>query len=167
MASKVWRPFFPFNHYILGLEDDIRQEIFESTYQKVLLNILYTSEILSVDVRAILKSFELTEAQFNILRILAGSYPSSLTPGDIKKVMIFKKSDMTRLIDRLSKKRLVSRKVCLQNRRQVDLMITKKGQNLLLKINPIISEQIYGQLSLKLTEKEAQTLSKLLDKIRY
>lgn len=151
----------------MGIEEDIKQVKFESAYHKVLLNILYTSEIISDDIRTILKSFELTEPQYNILRILAGSFPSSLTPGDIKRVMIFKKSDLTRLMDRLSKKGLVSRKVCLHNRRQVDILITKKGQNLLEKINPMITDIVYGKISNKLTEKEAQTLSKLLDKIRF
>jgi len=158
--------FLVINHKILGLEEDIKQKKFESSFQKALLNIIYTSEILSDDVRTILKSFELTEPQYNILRILAGSFPESLSPRDIKKVMIFKKSDMTRLMDRLSKKALVSRKVCLQNRRQVDILITKKGQNLLDKVNPQISEKVYGRLSDKLTVKEAQALSNVLDKIR-
>lgn len=150
----------------MGLEEDIRQHKFESNFQKVLLNILYTSEFLSNSIRPILKSFKLTEPQYNILRILAGSHPQSLTPGEIKKVMIFKRSDLTRMMDRLNTKDLISRKICPENRRKVNINITPKGMDLLNKINPMISEGTNIQLANKLTKAEVDQLNKLLDKLR-
>lgn len=150
----------------LGLQEDIKQKNFESAFQKVLLNILYTSEYFSNKVRSILKSFDLTEPQFNILRILAGSNPKSLSPGDIKKVMVFKRSDLTRMMDRLESKELIKRKICPENRRQVNINITESGLKVLSKVNPVINQEIYSDISHNINEKEADILSQLLDKLR-
>ncbi|MCX7723608.1 MAG: MarR family transcriptional regulator, partial [Verrucomicrobiae bacterium] len=83
----------------------------------------------------VLSKFDLTPQQFNLLRILRGQYPSPASISLIKERMLDKMSDASRLVDRLIQKKLVERKICSQDRRKVDVIITRKGLKLLEKID--------------------------------
>ena len=150
----------------MSLEKDIKQATFSSVYQKMVLNIVYTAEWLNRETNQIFKQYSITNSQFNILRILAGSNPTPLSPGAIKEVMIFKSSDLTRLLDRLEKKELVSRILCASNRRKIDVGITEKGLALLGQINPKIQEKTADFYQNKLTVEEAEQMNVWLEKIR-
>lgn len=150
----------------MSLESDIKQKTFSSIHQKMMLNVLYTAEWFNKELGTVFKSFEITNSQFNILRILAGSNPKPLSPGEIKEVMIFKSSDLTRLLDRLEKKELVDRILCPTNRRRIDVGITDKGLTLLGKINPAILEKTKKFYEGKISEEEANLVSDCLEKIR-
>lgn len=150
----------------MSLETDIKQKAFSSIHQKMMLNVLYTAEWLNKELGKVFKSYEITNSQFNILRILAGSNPKPLSPGEIKEVMIFKSSDLTRLLDRLEKKELVNRILCPTNRRRIDVAITDKGLNLLNEINPAILEKTKKFYEEKISEEEAGLVSTCLEKIR-
>ncbi len=78
--------------------------------------------------------------------------------------MIDKSPDLTRLIDRLVKKAYVTRRECVENRRKLDIAITDKGLAVLEKIRPTLNKQFIGQT--KITNQEANELSRILDKIR-
>lgn len=150
----------------MSLEQDIKQEKFINIYHKLVLNIVYTAEWFNQETNAIFKAYGLTRSQFNILRILAGSNPKPLSPGEIKEVMIFKNSDITRLLDRLEKKELVDRILCPTNRRKIDVGITPKGLKLLAEINPKIKEKTTDYYQQKLTEEEAMQMNLWLDQLR-
>ena len=95
-----------------------------------------TSHLLHQPIGPVFKRFDLTQSQYNILRILRGAAPESLTAGTIKERMVNPKSDVTRLMDRLVAKGLISRQLKKDNRREMSIKITKKGLNLLDKIGP-------------------------------
>jgi DNA-binding MarR family transcriptional regulator len=74
---------------------------------------------------------DLTANQYNVLRILRGSHPTRLACGDIAERMIARDPDITRLVDRLSRRGLVSRARGRRDRRVVEVGITGKGQQIL------------------------------------
>ena len=78
--------------------------------------------------------------------------------------MIDKMSNTSRLVEKLRQKGLVKREICEDNRRQVDIFITEKGIELIDKASEVVESNIHSQTTI--TEKEATTLNKLLDKMR-
>jgi DNA-binding MarR family transcriptional regulator len=108
---------------------------------------------------------DITPQQFNILRILRGSAPNPLSTLQIRERMLEKMSDTSRIVDRLISKGLVKKITCKADRRLVDILITDKGKKLLDRLDARQDEmdRVVGNLS----EKEANILSDLLDKIRH
>jgi DNA-binding MarR family transcriptional regulator len=78
---------------------------------------------------------DLTPNQYNVLRILRGSHPTRLPCGDIGERMIARDPDVTRLVDRLSRRGLVTRVRGRQDRRVVEVGITDKGQQILRSLD--------------------------------
>ena len=109
---------------------------------------------------------QITIPQYNILRILKGSSPQPLSPQDIKKVMLHKKSDLTRMLDRLVTKDLIDRKICPSNRRKMDITITAKGLELLEELNPKVKSITEDKIAEHLSESEAKKANQLIDKMR-
>lgn len=148
----------------MKIEEEIKQRKFINGRQKAHLNILFTANWLVDKTKEVLKPFDLTHQQYNVLRILKGRFPDSCAAYDIKEVMIDKGPDLTRLIDRLIVKDYVTRSECEENRRKLDITITKKGLDLIKKIEPLLKKQLIDQA--KITNKEADELSRILDKMR-
>ena len=148
----------------MKIEEAIKQKSFESPLQKALINLHYTSNYMAAEAKQMFAGFDLTGQQFNVLRILRGSHPRKISPGDIKAVMIDKTPDLTRLIDRMLTKGLVTRAVSESNRRKVDIGITNKGLDLLAEIDPRIRKDM--QEFDRITSEEAEELSRILDKLR-
>jgi len=148
----------------MKLEDEIRQKNFRSEYQKLAVNIFFTHGWLDSKFSSLLKKFDITLNQFNILRILRGQYPQSTSVNLLKERMLDKMSDASRLVERLRVKGFVERTVCPKDRRKVDVVITKSGLNLLAECDKIESE--FDNTLKNLTIDESKTLNKLLDKLR-
>lgn len=149
----------------MDISSAIKQAKFSSSYEMALINILFTNNWLRDKQKEYFYPYDLKPQHFNVLRILKGKYPEASCPGDIKEVMLDKSPDLTRLIDKMIKMGLVDRNVCEMNRRKVDVVITEKG----LSIVDDISKRMNGMYDLlkgKLSVKEAEKLSELLDKIR-
>ena len=126
-----------------------------------MINIKYTAHWLDAIGAEILKPFKLSEQQYNVLRILRGS-AKAITVNSVKERMIQKSPNSTRLMDKLCDKKLIERVRCENDRRVVYVEITKKGLKLLDKIN---FDEFDNQMQ-SISEEEAKTLNKLLDKIR-
>jgi len=92
----------------MRIDEEIQSTKFEDNYQKAVINISYTSGWLSNILRPEFEKFNLTQQQFNILRILRGQYPKPATVNLLKERMIDKMSDASRIVDRLVQKGLVS-----------------------------------------------------------
>lgn len=129
------------------------------------LNIMYTAGWLDQIYTPIFKSNGITNPQYNILRILNGSYPSPLSVGEIKDRILFKQTDITRMIDRLVDKEFVERKLCENNRRKMDILISKKGKQLLEIIAPEIKTAEHD-LFKHISEKNAAQANTTMDKLR-
>lgn len=149
----------------MGLEDDIKQEKgFISERYKALINIMYTEGWLRNRTNEILKPFDLTGQQYNVLRIVRGSSPRPMSTSCIRDRMLDKMSDASRIVDRLHKKGLLERKTCATDKRLVDVLITKAGLDLLGQIDGPINDM--DKLFSSISEEEAITLNRLLDRLR-
>lgn len=148
----------------MKLEEEIKQSSFRNEYHRLAVNILYTHSWLMSKIADHLWKFDITPQQFNLLRILRGQYPDPASISLLKERMIDKMSDASRLVDRLISKGLVKREICPDDRRRVNVIITKKGLNLLKKIDE--TDQTIDNFLNSLSEEEAVILNNLLDKLR-
>jgi len=125
---------------------------------------MYTSHYLEEKIKIFLSPEDLTHQQFNVLRILRGSHPEPLSIVQIRERMIDRMSDISRIVDRLIKKKLVEKKVCPQDKRVVDIKITTEG---LLKLENLdVREHELHELIMPLSSEKASMLSGLLDELR-
>lgn len=148
----------------MKLEEEIKQKKFRNEFHKLAVNIIYTHSWLMNYHKKIFDKFDITSNQFNILRILRGQYPKPASINMLKERMLDKMSDASRLVDRLLKKGLVERKISSDDRRKVDVIITKKGLHLLSQIDELNSE--FDRVFKNINKQEAQILNDLLDKLR-
>ena len=143
--------------------DDAIKSKFDSELTKAAVNIKYTANFLMSMSNKFMSSYDLTMPQFNILRILRGA-KDVMAVNTIKERMVEKSPNTTRLMDKLIDKGLISRERCENDRRVVYVKITKKGLDLLSKLDLALKKT--DMVPKNLTEKEAATLSDLLDKLR-
>lgn len=148
----------------MGIEEDILQNTFRHARQKAMINLLYTYGWTIERIKNFLAKEDITHQQYNILRILRGSSPEPLSTLQIRERMLDRMSDTSRIVDRLIVKELVTKVVCSKDKRLVDVTITGKGQTLLKKLDASSAE--IDAVMKNLTEAEAETLSRLLDKLR-
>ena len=132
---------------------------------KTLINIQYTSRILEEKFATLLKEYDLSTPQFNVLRILRGQKGKPASLACIQERMVDRSSNTTRLVDKLIKKELVSRRICPDNRRKVEIEITTNGLTLLKELDPLTSAENASNTS-SLNDDELVTLNNLLDKLR-
>ena len=147
----------------MGIEKDIQQTNFRNEFQKMSINIIYTANWLNEKMGQILATEDITQQQYNILRILRGS-ECPLSTLKIRERMLDKMSDTSRIVDRLIVKGLVEKTACIKDKRLVDITISKKGLQLLEKLDSL-NEHIDSILK-GVSEKEAQALNQILDKLR-
>ncbi len=147
----------------MGIEKDIQQTNFRNEYQKLGINLLYTANWLNENVGKFLEQEEITQQQYNILRILRGS-EVPLSTLQIRERMLDKMSDTSRIVDRLIVKELVAKSICPTDKRLVDITLTDKGYALVEKLDQL-NDQIDGLLK-GVTENEAKTINEILDKLR-
>ena len=110
-----------------------------------------------------LKPFDMSEQQFNVLRILRGQKRRPANLSTINERMVTKMSNTTRLVDKLILKEYVDREVCAENRRKVEITITDKGMEMLSKLDEVM-EKTENELLRDFNEKELEILNQLLDK---
>ncbi len=147
----------------MGIQEDINQSKFRNEYQKAGINLIYTFNWVTEQTKNLFEKHGLTAQQFNILRILRGA-GEPLSTLQIRQRMLDKMSDTSRIVDRLIIKGLVKKNISKVDKRLVDVSITEKGKKLLLKLDGH-QDEMDAVLS-NLSDSEAKTLNKLLDKIR-
>ncbi len=154
-------------HMVAKLQEELKQiKPFTSREEEVYLNILRTAELLSWRVIETLKGAELTPTQYNVLRILRGAKSAGgASCSEISERMVTKDSDITRLLDRLESRRLISREREPKDRRRIIARITTGGLRLLSKLDEPVEQCHCDQLS-HMGEKQLSTLSKLLETVR-
>jgi len=149
----------------MKLEEEIKQHKFKNEYQKVGINIFFTSSWISKTNTEALKPYNISVQQFNILRILRGLAGQPASIKLLTERMIDKMSNASRLVEKLKTKGLVERVACPHDRRQVDILITKKGLALLDKASEDLETNLQDRLG-GITEEEAKLLNDLLDRLR-
>ncbi|MGB0275000.1 MAG: MarR family winged helix-turn-helix transcriptional regulator [Flavobacteriaceae bacterium] len=131
----------------------------------VVVGLMQSGNLVHNQIHTMLQPFGLTLQQFNVLRILRGRNGKAACLESVTNDMIQRMSNTSRLVDRLINKELVRREVCAENRRKVDIFITKKGLDLLDKIEPVLvakEEEITSFLS----QQEMEQLLLLLAKLK-
>ena len=148
----------------MRIEEEIKTNKFHSEQQKATINIVFTSNWITGILEKRANSEQITLQQFNVLRILRGQHPKPATNSLLKERMLDKMPDVSRIIDRLVAKELVSRVKCDIDRRAVDVMITAKGLKVLESLEE--SMMMMDILQENISEEECLVLNKLLDKMR-
>lgn len=148
----------------MKIDDEINGR-FRNEYHRGIINLTYTLNQLNYQFLQLLKKHNITQQQYNILKVLRGF--RSETPvsiGFIKDRMLDKNSDVSRIVDKLYERGLVSRCENSTDRRQKDVDISDKGLELLAAMDEC--EKKVDTLLSNLTEDEVKQLNALLDKIR-
>lgn len=149
----------------MKIEDVIKSTVSLDTAKKVILNFTYTQNVIGDKFHEILKPYDISREQYNVLRILRGQKGCPANLGIIQERMLAKNSNTTRLIDKLLLKDYVTRKTCPENRRKIEVLITQKGLDILTELDPIVvqHEQLFAN---NLTQEELEQLNVLLEKYR-
>jgi len=150
---------------IMTIEDIIKSSSPLALPKRTVLNIMYTQNVIADKFSEVLKPFDISSEQFNVLRILRGQKGCPANMFLIQERMLAKTSNTTRLVDKLLLKGLVTREVCPDNRRKMEVMITEKGLELLKELDPKVDfhEAIFAS---NLELKELEQLNFLLEKFR-
>ncbi|BAV09333.1 DNA-binding transcriptional regulator, MarR family [Filimonas lacunae] len=148
----------------MNINSAIQQPRFRNEYQRVMVNILYSSGWITDNQKKFLEPEDITPQQYNILRILRGS-PKPLSTLQIRERMLDKMSDTSRIVDRLLAKGLVSKSKCTTDKRLVDILINEKGLELLERLDSR-NHELDHMVASSLSEEEAMELNTLLDKMR-
>ena len=148
----------------MKLEDEIKQKEFKDVFLKADVNLVFTAAWQKAKMHQLLKPFDISIQQYNILRILKGQNSKSVPLKLLTDRMIDKMSNTSRLVEKLNQKNLIIRSICTDNKRQVEIKITENGFKILEQMTILIDQDRLNNR--KLTEEEAITLSNLLDKMR-
>lgn len=138
---------------------------FASAEQEAYLNLIRTAAALEGPILTLLKQHALSESTYNVLRILRGSSPGGRTCSQIRRDMVVRVPDVTRLVDRLVKRKLAKRTRSDDDRRVVLVHVTKKGLDLLERLDGPVLEAHEAQLG-HLSADELKELNRLLAKAR-
>ncbi len=148
----------------MKIEEAIQQKRpFRNNYQMAMVNLIYTNNWVTDQLRKHLKPYGVTMKQYNVLRILNGA-GEPITTSTIRARLLDKMSDASRMVERLHQRGLVVRNICPGDKRLVDVTLSAKGVELLQNMKGI--EQSMDDIFDKLDKEEAVVLSELLDKLR-
>jgi DNA-binding MarR family transcriptional regulator len=159
--------FVPTNFTItnMKIEDVIKSNVTLDNAKKAVLNIMYTQNVITDSFNEILKPYDLSGEQYNVLRILRGQKGSPANMFLIQERMIAKTSNTTRLVDKLLLKKFVTREVCPDNRRKIEVHVTQKGLDILTELDPKVIEH-EQKFAKNLSLEELSQLNQLLEKFR-
>lgn len=150
----------------MTIRDEIRQtRPFPSPAQEALVSLLRTADVVGRFVDTVIEDSGITGQQYNVLRILRGAGERGLPTLDIAERMIEETPGITRLIDRLELKELVTRKRCDVDRRKVYCIITEAGRKLLADLDRPVKQAADRALS-GFEKKELAQFIELLDRTR-
>jgi DNA-binding MarR family transcriptional regulator len=151
-----------------GIGQRIKQERpFASPEQEAMLAVrMVAARILAPWERFLKAEADVTASQYNVLRILRGSHPKALTAGEIGERSIARDPDITRLVDRLDSRGLVKRERSEADRRVVEVVITKKGLELLRALDPHAQRMpvaLIGHIGARKARQLADLLAEVLE----
>jgi DNA-binding MarR family transcriptional regulator len=137
---------------------------FATIEEELLVSLLRTTDVLHQRFEQIIRPFNISMTQYNVLRILRGAEPTGRTCGEIGERMIAREPDVTRLLDRMDKAGLLKRTRNSDDRRVVVTRITVCGLKLLDELEPKLRE-LDGLLR-PMGERKIESMLKLLDEVR-
>lgn len=147
------------------IAEELKMRQFQNEFQKCYLNLLFTAHWLEHKNRQLLRPYGLTPAQYNVLRILRGQNGKGISATAIQERMVFRNSNVTRIIEKLLEKGYVNKISCEGNRRRNDISLTSAGALALQEAEPVI-RKLDGFLNQTVDLKSAIRLNALFDGIR-
>ena len=148
------------------LKKEIQQKKpFASLQEEVILTMMRTLDTLTAPGIEVLRTANLSQSQYNVLRILRGAGKEGLPSGEIGGRMISRDPDLTRLLDRLESRGLVSRARGTADRRVVTATITAEGLGVLASVGDMLDETIRQTLA-HVPKQRLRLLRDLLDEVR-
>jgi DNA-binding MarR family transcriptional regulator len=136
-----------------------------SRENRIFVALLQTADSLGQEAEQLLKAAGLTGAQYNVLRILRGAEPEGLACRAIGDRMISHDPDMTRLLDRMEKRRLITRERQTDDRRVIKTRITPQGLSLLKTLDQPIHD-LHERQFRHMSAARLKILSDLLEEVR-
>ena len=149
----------------MKIEEELKSTVEYNASTKVVLNVTYTQNVITDSFNEIIKPYDISGEQYNVLRILRGQKGHPANMCIIQERMLARTSNTTRLVDKLLLKDLVTRNVCPENRRKIEVLITQKGLHLLTELDPKV-QQHADSFAKNLTKEELIQLNTLLEKYR-
>jgi DNA-binding MarR family transcriptional regulator len=149
----------------MSIGQEIKSSVELSLNQKIVINLLKTGSWINECSGDYFKQYDLSMQQYNVLRILRGKKGESANLSYVQDRMISPMSNTTRLIEKLRLKGLLTRVLCENNRRKIEIDITDKGLDLLKEIDGTMDAH-QESITKNLTMKEIALLNDLLTKIR-
>lgn len=150
----------------MKLKQELKQKKpFPSVQEEAILAIVRTADQLVAPMNDVLRGANLSQSQYNILRILRGSAPEGLPCGEISERMVRRDPDLTRLLDKLEARGLVARERSTADRRVVLASITEDGLALLASLDKPVQASIRTLLA-HVPEERLRTLVEILDDLR-
>jgi MarR family transcriptional regulator, multiple gene regulator MgrA len=146
-----------------SIEELIKQPKFIDEKHKAVISLIYTASLLETFWEEFFGRFNLTPQQYNVLRILRGQHPKPASVHLIRDRMITRMSDVSRIVERMRKNGFVERSIRKDDRRVVDVIITKKGLEVLALIDTLDEKD--HKPTKYLSPDEASKLSELLGKM--
>jgi len=137
---------------------------FASIEEELLVSLLRTTDLLQEQFEQMIRPFNISMTQYNVLRILRGAEPDGRTCGEIGERMIAREPDVTRLLERMEKAGLIKRTRDSSDRRVVLTRITSCGLKLLEEMEPKL-RKIDGLLK-PMGERKIEAMLGLLDEVR-
>jgi len=149
---------------MMSIEKDLQQtKPFKNDHQRALVNLFFTSRHVETLIKTEYKKYGVTMKQYNILRILKGA-GEPISTQLIRERMIDRMSDISRIVDRMVSKGIVTKCLNGEDKRLVDVSISEKGEEILEQMNQAAPENhtIVNTLSVE----DCIELNRILDKIR-
>tara|TARA_B110000977_G_scaffold10060_1_gene13162 strand:+ start:1706 stop:2167 length:462 start_codon:yes stop_codon:yes gene_type:complete len=148
----------------LSLKKEIKSKGFHSEQEKLSVNLILTAAYFESKFTQFIKDYGISAQQYNVLRILRGQVPDTITSGDLQSRTLHKMSNATRLVDKLIEKGFAARVKNVKDKRIVLISITDSGLKLLTQLD----DQVYkfNQNYIKLPEAQLMVLNFLLDQLR-
>jgi DNA-binding MarR family transcriptional regulator len=132
---------------------------------RVFVTLLQAADTLSQEAEQLLKAAGLTGAQYNVMRILRGAEPKGLACREIGDCMISHDPDMTRLLDRMEKRGLITRERQTDDRRVIKTRITPQALSLLKTLDQPVHD-LHERQFRHMPASRLKTLGSLLEEVR-
>ena len=149
----------------MSLEQSISQSKFDSEQEKLMINVIYSANLLNLITSRLFKPYDLSPQQYNVLRILRGQKGKSIALMDIEHRMLDKSSNVSRLVDKLISKDLVNRSVSSKDRRRIEIIITYRGKSVLKEIDVILAD-MDSKIKAIISYDNAKQTNRILDQLR-
>ena len=148
----------------MRLEEELKQrKPFRDERSKLIVNTIYTGLWFNGMLLDTLKKFNINDQHYNILRILRGRHPEPALTMEIKEVLVNKRGDLTRQLEKLVNLGFIEREINSDCKTQIFSYITKKGLQTLDEIHKIHD---YKDTYSTITEEEAKLANDILDQLR-